>query len=119
MTDEAEMPEKPAQDAPRVPSSEEIKDGMRLLARELEATRRPIAAAPLAPAQPLDPVLGFDRVIRNRSELVTPAQASGELPRELGITAHRERRARGLPAREEQPEQQPPTATLRRSRLEF
>lgn len=116
--DEEEMTQKQAQDAPRIPSSEELKDGMRALAREIESTRKPVAAAPLAPAQPLDPVLGFDRVIRNRSELVTPAQASGELPPELGITAHRERRARGLPAREEQPEQQPPTAT-RRSRLEF
>lgn len=118
MTD-SEMPEKPEQDATRVPSSAEIEDGMRTLAREIEATRTPIAAAPLAPAQKLDPVLGFERVIRNRRELVTPAQASGELPPELGITAHRERRTRRLPVREEQPEQQPPTATLRRSRLEF
>lgn len=105
----AETAEKPARAERRIPSSEELQDGLRGLSAAIETTRKPVAVTP-APEQKLDPVLGFDRVIRNRQQLVQPAQTSAELPSELGITARRARLLRG------QPEQEP-TATRRRSRL--
>ena len=112
----AETDEKPAYEGPRIPSSRELQSGLRQLDREIELSRKPVAAPAPTPEQTLDPVLGIERVIRTRSEPVTPAQDASELPSELGITARRNRILRAQ-RRDVQPEQEPPTIMPRRSRI--